>query len=106
MRASERLSDSPVCLIAPEHGPDRQLASILAEHGRLGDMPKPILELNPTHPLTLALAGRFKEGADKPLIEDAAWLVLDEARLMEGASVEDPAAFGARLRRVMEKALG
>jgi molecular chaperone HtpG len=52
------------------------------------------------------LAGRFKDGADKPLIEDAAWLVLDEARLMEGASIEDPAAFGARLRRVMEKALG
>ena len=31
------------------------------------------------------MAGRFKDGADKPLIEDAAWLVLDEARLMEGA---------------------
>ena len=42
----------------------------------------------------------------KPLIEDAAWLVLDEARLMEGASVEDPPAFAARLRRLMEKALG
>ena len=36
----------------------------------------------------------------------AAWLVLDEVRLMEGASVENPSAFGARLRRVMEKALG
>jgi HSP90 family molecular chaperone len=50
-----------------------------------------------------------REGAVKSNpcpIEDAAWLVLDEARLMEGASVEDPAAFGARLRRVMEKALG
>ena len=67
---------------------------------------KPILELNPTHPLTLALATRFRQGKMKPLIEDAAWLVLDEARLMEGASIEDPAAFGARLRRVMEKALG
>jgi hypothetical protein len=50
-----------------------------------------------------------REGAVKSNpcpIEDAAWLVLDEARLMEGASVEDPTAFGARLRRVMEKALG
>ena len=79
---------------------------LCAAHGRIGERAKPILELNPTHPLTLALAERFKQGADKPLIEDAAWLVLDEARLMEGASVENPAAFGARLRRMMEKALG
>jgi molecular chaperone HtpG len=106
VRASDRLTDSVACLIAPEFGPDRQLEKMLAAHGRIGERAKPILELNPTHPLTLALAGRFKEGKDKPLIEDAAWLVLDEARLMEGASVEDPSAFGARLRRVMEKALG
>src|SRR6202043_4184121 len=85
VRASDRLTDSVACLIAPEFGPDRQLEKMLAAHGRIGDRAKPILELNPTHPLTLALAGRFKEGADKPLIEDAAWLVLDGGRLMEGA---------------------
>jgi molecular chaperone HtpG len=79
---------------------------MLAMHGRIAERAKPILELNPTHRLTLALAGRFKEGKDKALIEDAAWLILDEARLMEGAGVENPSAFGARLRRVMEKALG
>ncbi len=106
VRGSDRLTDSVACLIAPEFGPDRQLEKMLAAHGRLGERAKPILELNPTHPLTLALAERFKAGKDKALIEDSAWLVLDEARLMEGASVEDPAAFGARLRRVMEKALG
>ncbi len=79
---------------------------MLAAHGRLDKRAKPILEVNPTHPLTKALAGRFCAGKDKPLIEDAAWLVLDEARLMEGASVEDAPAFAARLRRLMEKALG
>ena len=67
---------------------------------------KPILEVDPTHPLTKALAGRFCADKDKPLIEDAAWLVLDEARLLEGASVEDAPAFAARLRRVLERALG
>jgi molecular chaperone HtpG len=106
VRASDRLTDSVACLIAPEFGPDRQLEKMLAAHGRIAERMKPILEVNPTHPLTLALAGRFKDGRDKPLVEDAAWLVLDEARLMEGASVEDPPAFAARLRRVMEKALG
>jgi molecular chaperone HtpG len=79
---------------------------MLAAHGRLTERAKPILEINPTHPLTVSLARRFGAGENRPLIEDAAWLMLDEARLMEGASVEDPPAFAARLRRVLEKALG
>ena len=106
VRASDRLTDSVACLIAPEFGPDRQLEKMLAAHGRLSERAKPILEINPTHPLTLSLAQRFRDGKDKPLVEDAAWLMLDEARLLEGASVEDPPAFAARLRRVLEKALG
>ena len=106
VRGSDRLTDSVACLIAPEFGPDRQLEKMLAAHGRLSERAKPILEINPTHPLTLSLAQRFRDGKDKPLVEDAAWLMLDEARLLEGASVEDPPAFAARLRRVLEKALG
>ena len=106
VRASDRLTDSVACLIAPEFAPDRQLEKMLAAHGRLAERAKPILEVNPTHPLTTALAGRFVAGKDRPLIEDAAWLMLDEARLLEGANVEDPPAFAARLRRVLEKALG
>jgi len=106
VRASDRLTDSVACLIAPDFGPDRQLEKLLAAHGRLTERAKPVLEVNPTHPMTAALARRFRDGSDKPLIEDAAWLVLDEARLMEGGQVEDPQAFAARLRRVMEKALG
>jgi molecular chaperone HtpG len=106
VRASDRLTESAACLIAPEFGYDRQLEKMLASHGRIAERAKPILEINPTHPLTLALASRFSAGKDRPLVEDAAWLMLDEARLMEGASVEDPSAFAARLRRVLEKALG
>jgi len=106
VRASDRLTDSVACLIAPEFGPDRQLEKMLAAHGRLSERAKPILEINPTHPLTETLASRFVAGKDKPLIEDAAWLMLDEARLREGGTVEDPPAFAARLRRVLEKALG
>jgi molecular chaperone HtpG len=106
VRGSDRLTDSVACLIAPDFGPDRQLEKMLAAHGRLTERAKPILEINPTHPLTRALAGKLHAGQDKPLIEDAAWLVLDEARVMEGAQVEDPPAFAARLRRVLEKALG
>jgi len=105
-RASDRLTDSVACLVAPEFAPDRQLERILAAHGRLSERAKPALEVNASHPLTRALARRFASGADKALIEDAAWLIYDEARLAEGEVPSDAPAFAARLRRVMEKALG
>jgi molecular chaperone HtpG len=105
-RASDRLTDSVACLVAPEFGPDRQLEKMLAQHGRLQDRVKPVLEVNATHPLTSALAKRFKEGADRELVDDAAWLLLDEARLVDGETLKDAPAFAARLRRLMERALG
>ena len=105
-RASDRLTDSVACLVAPEFGPDRQLEKMLAAHGRLQDRVKPVLEVNANHPLTSSLAKRFKEGRDSDLVDDAAWLLLDEARLVDGESLKDPTAFAARLRRVMERALG
>ena len=103
-RASDRLTDSLACLVASEFAPDRQLEKILSAHGRLSERVKAVLEVNPNHPLTLALARRFVGGADKALIEDAAWLIYEEARLAEGDALTDPPAFAARLRRVMEKA--
>ena len=105
-RASDRLTDSVACLVAPEFGPDRQLEKMLAAHGRLQDRVKPVLEVNANHPLTASLAKRFKEGRDRDLVDDAAWLLLDEARLVDGEPLKDAAAFAARLRRVMERALG
>jgi molecular chaperone HtpG len=105
VRASDRLTESVACLVAPEFGPDRQLEKMLAAHGRLNDRAKPILEVNAAHPLVAALAKRYRDDADKSLVEDAAWLVFDEARLMEGEPLADAQAFAGRLRRVMEKAL-
>jgi molecular chaperone HtpG len=106
VRASDRLTDSVACLVAPEFGPDRQLEKMLASHGRLGERTKPILEVNAAHPLIASLARRLPTDADKSLIEDSAWLVFDEARLLEGEAPNDATAFAARLRRMMEKALG
>ena len=57
VRVSDRLTDSAVCLVAPEHGPDRQLERLLAGAGRITSAAKPILELNPRHQLIVALAG-------------------------------------------------
>jgi molecular chaperone HtpG len=106
VRASERLTDSVACLVAPEFGPDRQLEKMLASHGRMSERTKPILEVNAAHPLIASLARRLPIEADKSLVEDSAWLVFDEARLLEGEAPNDATAFAARLRRIMEKALG
>ena len=105
VRASDRLTDSVACLVAPEFGPDRRMEQILASHGRLKERAKPILEVNASHPLVAALAKRLTQAGDKGIVEDAAWLVFDEARIQDGETPEDPAGFAARLRRVLEKAL-
>jgi molecular chaperone HtpG len=105
VRASDRLSESPACLVAPDHGPDRRLERMLAEHGQLGQASKPVLEVNPTHPLILALAGTAGS-ADTEKFEDIIWLLFDEARLMDGEKPADSVNFAARLTRVLLTAAG
>ena len=100
VRASDRLSSSPACLVASDRGPDRRLERILAESGRFGKASKPVLEINPAHPLIRALVPRI--GApDKRKFEDIVWLLFDEARLMEGEKPADPPHFAARLTRIL-----
>jgi molecular chaperone HtpG len=105
VRVSDRLSESPACLVAPEYGPDLRLQQILASHGQTPGAIKPVLEINPSHPLVLALEARAKAG-DRSLFEDAVWLLFDEARLLDGEAPQDAAAFADRLTRILGKALG
>lgn len=105
VRPSKRLHDSLACLVADASGPDMRLRQILQSHGRLSDAPKSVLEINPTHPLVASLASRLDSGEDKELLADAAWLILDEARVMEGEPPADAALFVARLTRLLQKAL-
>jgi molecular chaperone HtpG len=103
VRASDRLAQSPACLIAPDRGPDRRLEQLLAEHGQLGAATKPVLEVNPKHPLIQALAALI--GApDKQRVEDITWLIFDEARLMEGEKLTNAPDFATRLTRVLLEA--
>jgi molecular chaperone HtpG len=80
VRASTRLAESPACLVAGAMGPDRRLERILSLHGKMGEASKPVLEINPRHGLVTALAARFGQGGDRAVIEDAAHLLLDQAR--------------------------
>jgi len=103
VRASERLTDSAVCLVAPDSGPDRALERILAGAGRLSSASKPILEINPRHEVVVALA---KLGdADRAFKEDATHLLFDEARVLDGERPADARLFSDRLGRVLGRSL-
>ncbi|CAN5348296.1 molecular chaperone HtpG [soil metagenome] len=103
VRASDRLTESAACLVAAEHGMDRQLEKLLAASGQGGVAAKPVLELNPRHDLVVKL-GALPEGME--LREDAAHLLLAEARIADGELPTDPRAFSARLMKVLGKAMG
>ncbi|MBV1692500.1 molecular chaperone HtpG [Novosphingobium sp. G106] len=104
VRASERLTESAVCLVAPDSGMDRQLERLLASAGQLGQASKPVLEINPRHDLVTRLSalGEDEEG----LREDAAHLLFDEARVADGELPVDPRAFSARLGRILLRGIG
>ena len=104
VRASDRLTDSPVCLVAPDKGPDRALERLLAGAGRLTSATKPVLEVNPRHELIAALAALGE--ADRAFKEDAAHLLFDEARLLDGDRPADARSFSDRLGRVLKRGLG
>ncbi len=102
VRPSERLTDSAVCLVAPEHGPDRQLEKMLAGSGRLpGEAAKPILEINPRHAMIVSLSAT----ADGAFKTDAVHLLFDEARVLDGERPADARAFSDRLARVLKQGL-
>jgi molecular chaperone HtpG len=104
VRASDRLTDSAVCLVAPETGLDRQLEKILAGTGRIKSAAKPILEINSRHDIVVALAAL---GADELAFKrDAAHLLFDEARVLDGDRPADARMFCERLARILTRSLG
>ena len=102
VRASTRLTESPVCLVSDTGGMSLHLARMLKQHGEAaGDLGiRKVLEVNPKHGLIKRL-----ESLDGEPLQDAALLLLDQARIVEGEAVPDPAAFARRLARVMERGL-
>jgi molecular chaperone HtpG len=97
VRASTRLTTSASCLVAGSHGPDRELERILSQQAR-GVRTKPILEINLRHPLVAAIA---KAQANPKAADDLSLLLLEQAQILDGELPEDPAAFAARLNRLV-----
>lgn len=98
------LTESAVCLKIDKEDPGYMMAQMMKQFGQMGgDIPpiKPILQINPNHELIKKLS----DSADMNLIEDAAHVLLDQAKLYEGETLADTAGFIARLNRIMAKAL-
>lgn len=105
VRESKRLTDSAVCLSADDNDMDMHLERLLRMHQKLDQARPRILEINPAHPLIRSLAERATQPGASDALADAAQLLLDQARVVEGEPPADPVAFAQRMARMMQKAL-
>ena len=105
VRSSERLTDSAVCLVADEGDMDMHLERLLKQHRQLDTASKRILELNPRHKLIERLAATVGEVGAADQLSEFAWLLLDQARIVEGEQLPDPPAFARRLATLLERGL-
>jgi molecular chaperone HtpG len=105
VRATDRLTDSAVCLVADEGDMDLNLQRLLKQHNQLRFEAARILEINPRHKLIAALAARAEQPGAIEALRDPALLLLDQARILEGELPADPAAFARRLSELMAKGL-
>jgi molecular chaperone HtpG len=97
VRVTNRLTDSPACLVVGDHDMGAQMRRIMEAAGQELPATKPILELNPGHPLV----ARLDQEADEQRFAELSRLLFDQALLAAGDSLEDPATFVARLNKLL-----
>ena len=98
VRVTHRLTDSPACLVADEHDPGANLQRMLKMMGQNAPEIKPILEINPQHPMLKKMELLPNEGGH---FYDYASVLFDEALLAEGGQIEDPAGFVRKINKLM-----
>ena len=100
VKTTNRLSDSPSCVVKDPNDPMAQMAAMMKSMGQ--EMPEsaPILEINPEHKIVKSLNGC----PDDAMVETISWLLLDQAKMAEGIEIKDIVAFTKRLNTVMAKA--
>jgi molecular chaperone HtpG len=105
VRVTSKLTGSAVCLAVEEGAMDFRLERFLIEQKQINTASAKILEINPDHIIIRSLAGKLLDQGSARDIEDATWLLFDQARILEGEQVADPAAFTRRLQGFVEKSL-
>jgi molecular chaperone HtpG len=97
VRVTDRLTDSPACLVSDEHGMSMNLERLLKASGQKVPATRPILEINPHHPIV----DRLKDESDSSRFSDWSHILFDQATLAEGGQLDDPATFVKRLNELM-----
>jgi molecular chaperone HtpG len=105
VRTTHKLTETAVCLAIAEGDMDMRMERFLRDHQQLNHKSQRILEVNPNHVIIQNLAQQLESGSKPEDIRDAASLLLDQAKIVEGEEIEDPAAFSRRLSAFMEKGL-
>lgn len=102
VRVTHRLTDSPACLVSDEHGMSMNLERLLKASGQKVPTIKPVLEINPRHPIV----DRLKDESDSSRFSDWSHILFDQATLAEGGQLADPATFVKRLNELMLALVG
>ena len=97
VRVTNRLTDSPACIVLNEHDMAMHMQRILKEAGHEMPSSKPILEINPDHPIVKKLDSE----KSKKKFADWSDILFDQALLAEGGHLEDPASFVAKLNEML-----
>lgn len=97
VRITHRLTDSPACLVVGEHDMGAQMRRLLESAGQKVPDAKPIIEINPEHPLVVKL----DQEQDEDRFNDLAKVLFDQASLAEGGHLKDPAAYVQRLNKLL-----
>jgi molecular chaperone HtpG len=102
VRSSSRLAESPSVIVSDEDEPSTRMRHMMEAMGQKG-MPeqKPVLEINPHHEIVKKLLADV--GSDK--VQDAAWLLFEQALLLEGVPLKDPVTFVQRLNRILNQSI-
>lgn len=105
VRTTDRLTDSPACIVAADDGLDMHTERLLRQHGRITEGTLRVLEINPKHSVVTALTTLAASDNATARLEEAAHLLFDQATILEGELPPDIGAFSSRLVSLLEKAV-
>ncbi|MCB1551656.1 MAG: molecular chaperone HtpG [Alphaproteobacteria bacterium] len=105
VRVSDRLTDSPVCLVAGDQDVDLHMGRVLKIHQQYEANDKPVLEINPAHALIATLDDLAGKNSESDILSDAAELLYDQALIIQGEPVKDPTGFARRMASFLSKGL-
>lgn len=105
VRASERLTDSAVCLVTPESGVAPHIEQLMRAQNPNMPKTKRLLEVNASHPLIESLKAALEKNDAALPVDDWIGLLYDQALIAEGSPVDDPGSFSRRLSQLMQRAV-